>query len=186
MFKWLIFSNKIHKIKKHFSFFIIVLIRFIRIIFSSKKDIEEIYFNSPLKKVFRNGNVIIDFYFKNVLWYEIKGVYKTTNHQSLSLNPLVIKFPIEFIVYGVNSKKSYTIDLKYENSYNFNDFNISIKKIDCSLDIINDIFKNIKKIKSKYRIHLFSNKIELKTNDLEITNNKINIQFTNFNQNDYI
>ncbi len=186
MYNWIVFSNRIHAIKKYFRFLIVVFLRFLKIMISSNKEIEEIYFNYPTNYVFKNGNVIIDFQFTNVLWYEIKNLYKTTNHQSLSINPNIINFPIEIIVHGFFRKKIYSIVLESKQEFNFDDFNVKIEKIDYKLKMISQISNNLSKLISRNKFQIIDKKREIFQEKIDVTTHKIKIQFTNFNQNDFI
>jgi hypothetical protein len=186
MKNWLIFSDTIHSLKKQLFFYSVVFIRFFRLLLSSNKEIEVIHFNYPMNYKFKNGNFIIDFHFKNVLWYEIKNLYKTTNHQSLSINPNIINFPIELIVYGFFRKKIFKVSLENKQEFNFDDFKVKLGKVECKLEMISRISVNLFKIISRNKFKIIVKKRELFQEKIEISTHKIKIQFTNFNQNDFI
>lgn len=126
--KIFIFSEFFKPIANGITFLCTIIYRFIKILFSSHKQLKKIEFSYQKAFRFQNSYIIINYEFDNVLWYHFSGYGATTkdkkiifNHNRLQSNSL------KFKVYGFFQRKKYVIDFTPENKLTTNSFKTSIR-----------------------------------------------------------
>lgn len=187
MHNYLLFSDYFKHWKSFISFGFIKLTRRIILIFKWNHSIKTIRFNYYKNWQFDNGYLIIDYAFKNAVWFEVLSVKKTSQKQPLVLDLKNIDLDeIEFIVHGLLSKKKIKIKLNNTHSLNSDSFKKSINNINVrgvSNQLTAFAFKNFEIIPKSI---VFKKRFELAKTISNINTNKINVHLTPFNQNDFI
>lgn len=187
MYNFLLFSNYFKHLKSSISFGFTKMTRRIILIFKWNHNIKTIQFKYYKNWQFENGYLIIDYAFKNAVWFEVLGIKKTSQNQPLILDLKNIdQDEIEFIVHGLLSKKKIKIKLNNTHALNSDSFKKSINNINVR-GLYNQLkafeFKNLELIPKTI---VFKNRFELAKNISNINTNKIIFYLTPFNQNDFI
>lgn len=184
---YLLFSDYFKNRKSSISFGMTKMIRRIILIFKWNHSIKTIRFNYYKNWQFDNGYFIIDYAFKNAVWFEVLGIKKTSQKQPLVLDLKNInQDEIEFIVYGLLSKKKIKIKLNNTHVLNSDSFKKSINNINVrsvSNQLTEFALKNWDLIPKSI---VFKKRFELAKHISNIKTNKIKFHLTPFNQNDFI
>lgn len=99
-------------------FFKVVIARFLIILFRKRKNIEVLYLNYSDKHLFDSSYIILNYHFKNAIWFRF-GKYKTTDKHLKIYNLKNFEKEFDLVVYGFFRKKSFRLKfepkLKLEN-----------------------------------------------------------------------
>ena len=125
----LYFSDHLKPIAKKIRFFLIVCIRFIKILFRWRKTIKLLNLDYATKYHFDNSYLIIRYRFSNTLWYNFKNIKKTTEKRIVLDLKNVPRLPIEFTAYGFFRSKTVHISVSPESTLQNNSFKTAIKRI---------------------------------------------------------
>ncbi len=94
----------------------IVIGRFFKLMLRRRKRIELLQLDYSKKYLFDKSFLIIQYRFKNVLWYNFKDLKKTTEKKSIVFNLANINSStIVFIVHGFLQKKVYHLTVQPDN-----------------------------------------------------------------------
>lgn len=130
MEKFIYFSQYINPIRERIKFSIIVCLRFLKILLRKKKAIYLSHLDFARKYHFNSSYLIIRYQFKNALWYNFRGLKKTTDREIIILNfNKITKFPIELVVHGFFRKEKYVIYAMPEKNLHNASFKTTIKGI---------------------------------------------------------
>lgn len=173
------FSNQLKYLIQQGAFAKIVLVRFLLIIFKRNKDIQLIKLEYNKNHLFKNSFVIIDYQFKNALWYSFdnkktleKGI-KVFNLENINLN-------INLVVYGFFRKKKYI--LKFNPTLKIENQNFKINFSNLSLHLERNSIPEL----TPLLIEVFVSEPPLKKTKIIITNQPFRLKHNNYNQNEFI
>lgn len=172
--------DKLHFLK-------IVIARFIIILFKRKKGIELLYldykaesiFNKHPKQIIEHNYIILDYQFKNGIFYSFeKKITKENNIKILNLELLDKEF--DLIVYGFFQKKIY--HLKFQPKFNLDNSNFKTSIFNLNLKLSEITIPRL----TPENIYCYIHKPIITKSNIEIENKKIAISNSTFNQNDFI
>ena len=105
-------SNYFKPIASKIKFVAIVISRCFRIFFRRRWSIQKDYLDFSTENIFENSYLVIRYNFNNALWYNFKGIKKTTQKTPLVLDTANIDATdITLIVQGLFRKKKYKISI---------------------------------------------------------------------------
>lgn len=111
-----LFSNHIKHIAKIIAFTSIVIARAFVVLLRWNKRIKQNHFYYSTKNNFDNSLFIIEFDFKNALYYKIAGITKSYKTKAIILNlSNYTKKDVQFIIVGLFRKKIISIPIKTSN-----------------------------------------------------------------------
>ena len=102
-------SEHITDSKIDYEFVSYVFIRFLKILFRSNKKIKMIYSNCSNKHSLGNDFFVLNFRFRNALWYEINQ--QRTEKRQFVFSKIDSPEIIEIVVYGFFRKKVFKMNL---------------------------------------------------------------------------
>ncbi|MCX6210817.1 MAG: hypothetical protein NTZ59_15265, partial [Bacteroidetes bacterium] len=103
----------------------IIISRSFKILFRWNKSIQKDYLDFSTQHVFSNSYLVIQYKFKNALWYHFKGIKKTTKNTPLILDTANIDATnITLIVHGLFRKKKYNISVTPSVAINTKTFKV--------------------------------------------------------------
>lgn len=111
-----LFSNHIKPIAKKTAFISTVVARAFVILFRWNKRIKQNHFYYSTKNNFNNSLFIIEFDFRNVLYYKIEGIIKKHRTKTIIFN--LSNYPkqnIQFVIIGLFRRRVITIPVKTNN-----------------------------------------------------------------------
>jgi len=173
----------IAKILKYFSIYInflgIVMLRFLKILLRKRKKIEIIYLNYSDKHLFESSYIILNYRFKNALWYRF-GKHRTTDENIKIFNLKNFEKEFDLVVYGFFRKKVFRLKFEPKNVLNTDKFKTQFNHL--SNDLV------IKTPPNFYRLPLLLKLNELKPNNVTIVlqHQKIELKTNKYNQTDFI
>ncbi|MEI6697016.1 MAG: hypothetical protein WCO13_13230 [Bacteroidota bacterium] len=114
--KILLFSEYFTPIAKKIAFIAIILFRFILILFRRNKTIKVIQLQYSRKFQFENSYLIINYRFRNALWYKFSSIGNTLNKNNVIFDLSNISdASIKLKVYGFFRSESFEFDISKEN-----------------------------------------------------------------------
>ena len=160
-------------------FYKVVLSRFLNISFRKNKEILLLHLNYHDKYLFENSYVIINYRFKNAIFYRF-GDHITTEKQIKIFDLVNFSNEFDFIVYGFFKRKVYHLKLRPQLTINTNGFMTKFRNSSNSIrfqyiegiDIIPPFIEN------KTESILIS--------EISVETKTIKFNKTSFNQNDFI
>lgn len=181
MEKFIYFSQYINPIKEKIKFSLIVILRFLKVLFRRKKSIHLSQLDFARKYHFDSSYLIIRYQFKNALWYNFKGLKKTTDREVIILNfNKITSFPIELIVHGFFRKEKYVIYAMPEKTLRNGSFKTTINGI-------SDLSLHIKTIDcSPKPMQVIVRKPPIKEQSITIEHPEIQLHFSPYTQTDFI
>jgi len=164
MTNFILFSDYFKPIASKVKFVVIVIARFFKIMLLRRKRIELLQLEYSKKYVFDKSFLIIQYHFKNVLWYNFKDLKRTTERKTIVFNLTNINSsPIIFIVHGFLQNKVYHLILKSDNLLFTKSFQTTF------LNLNNPIrFSSLLKLFTQKPVVKIS-KVDIKKNTLKIT-----------------
>ena len=169
-------SNRYKHIGNLLKFYSLKFGKWILLLFKPNKKLKNISFNYLRNWHVDNAYLIIDFKFKNAIWFKI-GKFKSTDfNHPLALNLQVIHSDVlEFEVYGFLQKQTILIQLSKELKINTEVFKTKILTIN-----------NITLIPNKTLVKESKVKTKITMSDLRPRKLSIEINHSNFKIQDYI
>jgi hypothetical protein len=169
-----LFSNYLKPIAIKIKFAAIVVGKSFKILFRWNKNIQKDYLDYSTKNVFSNSYLVIQYKFKNALWYHFKGIKKTTKNTPLILDTANIDATnITLIVHGLFRKKKYNISVAPIASINTKTFKVKAQHLN-----IEHRFMPMPKLALQ--------EIEITQPNIAIKHKKINLNHSSFKQTDFI
>jgi hypothetical protein len=160
-------------------FFGIILVRFTKILFRRRKNIEIIYLNYSDKHLFESSYIILNYHFKNAIWYRF-GKYRTTEKHIKIFNLVNFDKEFDLVVIGFFRKKVFR--LKFEPSQT-----LVTENFKTEFQHLNNAFE-LKPTPDFYRLPLsiMLNEIKSSNSPIRMQKNKIELQTNKYNQTDFI
>ncbi len=160
-------------------FTIVVIARFIKILFRKKKEIEILYLNYETKHLFDTSYLIINYRFKNAIYYRFgNDISLEKQIKIFDLNNIDSEF--DLVVNGFFDSKTYNLKFEQENTLDKTNFMTSISNLNVRLEQ-----RVIPKLThSKIRCRIITQKVS--STRIVINQPRIKISNTNFNQNDFL
>jgi hypothetical protein len=119
---------------KKLQFILIVITRFLKILFRRRRGIELLYLDYSDEYVFENSYIILKYRFRNVLWYRF-GCHKTLEKQIKIFNLKNFDKEFDFVVYGFFSKKSYKFKFEPQLGLNAEKFKTQFHNLSNELEL---------------------------------------------------
>lgn len=155
------------------------MVRFLIILFKRNKDIELLKLNYETNYLFKNSFVIIDYEFKNALWYSFNN--KKTSEKSIKIFNLENIPPnMNIVIHGFFRKKKYV--LKFEPSLKIENQSFKTNFSNLSLNLKENVIPQL----THSLIGISISKLGIKTSKVTIENQTFNIKHNNYNQNEFI
>ena len=127
---FLLFSNKLKQLGEVLKFYLTKIGRWIAILFNRRKKIENISFNYYRNWHFDQAYLVVDFKFKNAIWFRIGNIKGYDFTRPLILNLQSIKAnSINLEVFGFLQKQVCEINLNKEAKINSASFKTRITNI---------------------------------------------------------
>ncbi|WP_099716124.1 hypothetical protein [Flavobacterium sp. 11] len=164
---------------KKLQFILIIVGRFLKILFRKSKEIELLYLNYSTEYIFDNSLIIINYRFRNGLWYRF-GKHKTLEKEIKIFNLKNFDTEFDLVVYGFFQRKVFKLKFEPQLTINTQRFKTSLSNL--SLEIVE------KTIPALIQPNLFSNirKPSLVASKIKVTNKPIIINNNTYNQNEFI
>ena len=156
-----------------------IVLRFLLILFRKDKNLTEIYFEKGNENIFDDSFLIINYRFKNAIYYKVNNKITLENRVKI-FNVKNVDSEIHFIVYGWFDKKHYIIEIKPTKSFNNESFKTHFANLNISLTV-SDIPKLVND-----QIHITTKNVNIETSKVFIPNKKIQIKTNSFTQNDFL
>jgi len=121
------FSDYFKPVFATLKFAISVATKFVVIVFRRRKGIKLLGLDYSKKYLFDKSYLIINYKFKNALWYDFKNLRKTTNKHAVVFNLQNLSSnKITLIVRGFFQKKVYYINIKPEKILETKPFKLNL------------------------------------------------------------
>ena len=174
MTNFILFSDYFKPIANKIKFVAIVIGRFFKIMLRRRKRIQLLQLEYSTKYLFDKSFIVLQYRFKNALWYNLKGLKKTTEKQSIVLNLANINSsPIVFTVHGFFQKKVYHLTAQPDSILITKSFQTTFLNLNNQIN-----FSPSLKLSAKKPVVNIS-KIDIKKNTLIINH-------SSYNQTDFI
>jgi hypothetical protein len=174
-----LFSNQLKYLLRQGTFTKIVLVRFLIILFKKNKDIELLKLNYNTNNLFKNGCIIIEYQFNNVLWYSFNNK-KTLEKGIKVFNLENINSSLNLVVYGFFRKKKYSLKFEPTLTIENQSFKTNFSKLSLNLK------KSLAPELTHPVIEVSIIKPKLKTSKIKINNQTLNIKHNRYNKNEFI
>ena len=109
-------------------FFLIIVYRFCEILLRKNRSIELIYLDYTDKNIFDSGFIILNYRFRNALWYRF-GNHKTLEKQIKIFNLKNLDKEFDLIVYGFFQKYRYKLKFEPQLTLNTDSFKIQFYQL---------------------------------------------------------
>lgn len=156
-----------------------IISNFFKILFKRNKSIQCIYLDYSDRYLFQSGYIIVNYKFKNALWYKF-GKNHTTQPSIKIFNLNNFDKEFDLVVYGLFRKKVYRLKFEPQHVLETKTFQTQIEKINRDVNLKPIPILNFKPI------HLNLGFVKLRNRDVSIKMNTIKISSTNFKLTDYI
>lgn len=173
------FSHYFTYLFKKTHFILIIVFRFLKILFRKRKKLELLKLNYNTEYIFENSLVIINYSFRNGIWYKF-GSHKTLEKQIKIFDLKNFEQEFELTVYGFFQKKTY--HLKFEPQLMIN--NHSFKTVFTNL-LVNLKGRNVPKLQAPFISINIENPC-VKTRGIKVITKPITINNNTYNQNELI
>lgn len=179
--KLIFFSQYFAPLARAIKFWLVVFFRFIRLIFKGDRRLQKEYLTIENKHLFTNSHIVLKYRFRNAIWYELKGHFKTLNRQGIILNHEVVNSPIVVVVHGFLQKKREIIHFESKRSLVSNSFRTKVDvnevaKLKVRPDVI--VIKEYPQSVSHTPVKISQSKLTLKHNSPKIN-------FSHFNKDEF-
>lgn len=170
----LLFSDYLKPLLNKIKFAAIIVGKSFKILFRWNKNIQKYYLDFSTQHVFSYSYLIIQYKFKNALWYHFKGIKKTTKNTPLILDTANINATnITLIVHGLFRKKKYTISVVPGVTINTTTFKVKAQHLN-----IEQGFMPMPKLALQ--------EIQVAQPTIVINHKKIQLNYSSFKQTDFI
>jgi hypothetical protein len=162
-----------------FKFSGVVIIRFLKILFRRRKNIEVIYLNYSDKHLFETSYIILNYHFKNAIWFSF-GKHTTTEKHLKIFNLKNFEKEFDLVVYGFFRKKVFRLKFEPQQVLESDKLKTQFSNLD------NDLF--FKLFPQIYTSQIILNAKQIKTSiqNKKLQHQKIELQINNYNQTDFI
>jgi hypothetical protein len=175
------FSDSFKAIFAALKFAIIIIVKFLIILFRSRKGIKLLELDYSKKYLFDKSYLIVSYKFKNALWYDFKNLKQTTNSQKVIFNLQNLKSnKITLIVHGFFQKKFYYINIEPEKILETKSFRTKIFVFDEKISFTPEINFSIKEPL------ITLTRITIPKKKLKIFNKEIKINHSFYTQTDFL
>lgn len=172
--------SKIIKYLTHsFKFLGIIILRFLKILFRERKNIEVIYLNYSDNHLFESSYIILNYHFKNAIWFRF-GKHKTTDKHIKIFNLKNFEKEFDLVVYGFFRKKVFRLKFEPQQTLLSDKFKTQFNHLDNDL-----VFKSMPNINTP-RIVLATKQIKASIQNKKLQHQKIELQINKYNQTDFI
>lgn len=173
------FSNFLTYLVEKLHFSKVVVTRFFTILFRRRKRIEELYLNYSTEHLFNNSYVIINYRFRNAIWYRF-GKYTTLEKQIKIFDLKNFDKEFDFVVYGFFRRKTYKLKFEPQLSLDNSSFKTSFSNLSLQLEEITIPKLSHSNIYCEIKTPIVStSRIKLKQQTIRVSN-------TTYNQNEFI
>lgn len=172
-------NNSINTIINSIKLYFKIALRFLLILFRKDKHIKELYFDSGNEVIFEDSLLIINYRFKNAIYYKFNNKITLENKIKI-FNVKNIDSEIHFIVYGWFEKKQYVIEVSPNKSLNNESFRTQLSNLNILLTVT-DIPKLVNN-----QINITTKNVHIETSKVFIPNKKVQIKTNSFTQNDFL
>lgn len=172
-------SHYLKYLTEKFSYLIIIISRFLLILFRRKKGIELLRLEYNTEHLFDKSFIVILYRFRNAIYYQFGN--QTTVEKNIKIfNLNNFKREFELTVYGFFRKKTYKVKFEPKLTLETSSFKTDF------FNLKNDFqFKTIPNLSTpNFKIELIE--IEIKPSKLKITPHKLALKHETFNQIDFI
>lgn len=166
-------------VSKKLKFFRIIVLRFFKILFRRRKSIEVLYLNYSDKHLFESSYIVINYHFKNALWFRF-GKHITTEKHIKVLNLKNFDKEFDLVVYGFFRKAVFRLKFQPQNSLNSEQFSTSFNSLSNDLK-----FKATPSFLSTH-IPVQLNEIKLNITGVMYQHKSISLKTNPYNQTDFI
>jgi hypothetical protein len=156
-----------------------VIARFFIILFRPRKRIEETYLNYSTEHLFDNSYIIINYRFKNALWYRF-GKHITLEKQIKIFNLKNFDKEFDFVVYGFFGSMRYKLKFEPQLTLDSSSFKTAFSYLNLKLE------ERTIPVLTHSLIKCEINKPNIKIPEIKINQPKIEILKITFNQNEFI
>ncbi|MFD2940678.1 hypothetical protein [Flavobacterium notoginsengisoli] len=172
-------SQHLKNLFKQIAFTKTVLSRFLIILFKRNKNIEILKLNYQINYLFKNSFIIIEYEFKNALWYSFNN--KKTLERSIKIFNLEnIPSSMDIIIHGFFRKKKYS--LKFEPTLKIENQSFKTNFSNLSLNLKENLIPQLTHSSIDFSI----SKLEVKTSKVTLKNQAFNLNHNTYNQNEFI
>lgn len=172
--------SKIIKYLTHaFRFLGIIIFRFLKILFRKRRNIEVIYLNYSDNHLFESSYIILNYHFKNAIWFRF-GKHKTTDKHIKIFNLKNFEKEFDLVVYGFFRKKVFRLKFDPQQTLVSDKFKTQFNHLDNDL-----VFKPMSNINTP-RIVLATKQIKTIIKNKKLQHQKIELQINKYNQTDFI
>lgn len=160
-------------------FFKVVIARFLIILFRKRKNIEVLYLNYSDKHLFHSSYIILNYHFKNAIWFRF-GKYKTTDKHLKIFNLKNFEKEFDLVVYGFFRKKTFRLKFEPELKLEAENFKTELLNLNNKIE-----FKDILNF---HRKPISIELIEKSTNipKIKVQLETLKIKTKQYNQTDFI
>lgn len=168
-----------HIVFNQIQFILQILKRFFIILFRKKKNIQFIQLNYSDKYLFNNSIIVINYRFRNAIYYKF-GVHKTADNHVKIFNVDKIKPKVTLTVYGFFRKQHYVLKLEPENILITTKFKTEFSNLNNRI-----VFKEMPQ---SFTFNIFNRIQKLKVNILAINveTKPLKRKYNSFNQSDFL
>jgi hypothetical protein len=156
-----------------------VIGRFFKILFRKRKSIELIYLEYSNNPIFLNGYIIINYRFRNAIYYRF-GNNKTLEKHIKIFDLTNIEHEFDLVVYGFFQKKKYQLKIQPQLTFKTQSFKTKFKNLAKPM-----VFNQIEKVNIPVIIIKPTTEI-IQLPKIKIKNHPITFKTNSFNQNDFI
>jgi hypothetical protein len=188
MLNLLYFSNHIKPVVAKIRFMLIVLIRFLRLLFRRDKQLTLLTLDYSKKYQFNQSLLVIQYQFKNALWYHFKEIKRTTKSGLIVLNLSKIpEFPVVLTIHGLFRKKIILIGVTPEATMQPIAFRTKInhlRDLKYRKRSIALYVEHIHPVTPKIKVKHFP--INMSHTHIIMKRNKIHFEYPSFNQTEFL
>ena len=169
-----IFSQYFTTIRNKLKFGSKITLIFFKLIFTKKRKLELVKLNYSNKHNFDKSILVIEYEFKNAIWFNLKNIKTTTYQKPILINiENITGNELTLNVYGFFQKKQFVISSKIDNTLITNSFKTKFSKFNNNVNFTPSLDLKI-------------SKPALNNQKIKVANQILTINNTNFNQTEFI
>lgn len=169
-----LFSQYFTKIANKLKFASKITLIFYKLIFTKNRKLELVKLNYSNKHNFEKSILVIEYEFKNAIWFNLKHIKTTTYQKPILINiDKITGNELTLNVFGYFQKKQFVIFSKIDNKLITNSFKTKFSNLDNDLNFAPNLdLKICKPVINNHKI--------------KVVNQILKINNTNFNQTEFI
>lgn len=173
------FTDSIRKLIVIIHFRINILWKILKLVFKRNKKLRKktLYFSN--ERVFDKSVFTLNYNFDNALYYEIKGLHKSLNGQSIDIYHSHFQKPLELIVHGFGHIAKYYLTYEVTEKIESEKFTVSF------LNYFKIEKLNLKLSLSSNKFMVIQRNITPKISAKRITNTNLKYKSTTFNHKEF-